>query len=67
MVWDHAYKHEKIKVLHHLHHLLKVDTEAWEKHGIPESDGIEIMKEEIERERMQTLSFIEPLGKHRNK
>ncbi|EDR07896.1 uncharacterized protein LACBIDRAFT_294490 [Laccaria bicolor S238N-H82] len=46
---------------------LKVDaqltTEAREEHGILNSDGIEIMKEELKRDRAQTLSLVEPSGK----
>ena len=50
---------------------LKVDaqltTKDRENHGIPNSDGIEVIKNELKRERAQTLSVVEPSGKRRRK
>jgi hypothetical protein len=50
---------------------LKVDaqltTEDREKHGIPNSDGIEVIKEELKRERAQTLSVVESSRKRRKR
>ena len=45
----------------------QLTMEAWEEHGILNSDGNEIMTEGIKRERVQTLSLIEPPGKCRKK
>jgi hypothetical protein len=46
----------------------ELTTQYREKYeNIPNSDGVEIIKDELKRERAQTLSVVEPGGKRRRK
>lgn len=46
----------------------QVTTQYREKYeNIPDSDGVELIKEELKRDRAQTLSVVEPGGKRRRK
>jgi hypothetical protein len=46
----------------------ELTTQYREKYkNIPNSDGVEIIKDKLKRERAQTLSVAEPGGKRRRK
>lgn len=51
--------------------LLKILPDCTKEHrqryGIPNSDDLEVIKEDLKRERAQTLSITEPTGKRRRK